>query len=135
MQCARCNHPDFVAPGTCGRCGFHGDRDQIEELSRLEWLLGEMDTWVDSGILKHPSKRLQNYYLSRRQQVQTAPAYAVPQSSFTERLWRSILSERTLKEAIEQEIQVQLQRAELLPVQFTSAEWGDGIVIVKGIIR
>ena len=41
----------------------------------------------------------------------------------------------SMKEAIEQEIQVQLQRAELLPVRFTSAEWGDGIVIVKGIIR
>jgi hypothetical protein len=40
-----------------------------------------------------------------------------------------------MKETIEQEIQVQLQRAELLPVRFTSAEWGDGIVIVKGIIR
>jgi hypothetical protein len=41
----------------------------------------------------------------------------------------------SMKDAIEQEIQVQLQRAERLPVRFTSAEWGDGIVIVKGIIR
>lgn len=41
----------------------------------------------------------------------------------------------SMKDAIEQEIQVQLQRAELLPVRFTSAEWGEGVVIVKGIIR
>lgn len=39
------------------------------------------------------------------------------------------------KERIEQEIQKQLKRAELLPVRFTSAEWGDGVVVVRGIIR
>src|SRR6185503_12779465 len=72
MQCPRCNHPGFIATGTCPRCGFHGDHDQIEQLSRLEWLLGEMDTWVDSGILQNVPKRLQNYYISLRQKVQTA---------------------------------------------------------------
>ena len=41
----------------------------------------------------------------------------------------------SMKETIEREIQVQLQRAELLPVRFTSAELGEGVVIVKGIIR
>ena len=41
----------------------------------------------------------------------------------------------SIRDAIEQEIQVQLQRAEFLPVRFTSAEWGDGVVVVKGIIR
>lgn len=40
----------------------------------------------------------------------------------------------SMKEAIEEEIQTQLQRAELLPVRFTSADWGDGVV-VKGVIR
>ena len=41
----------------------------------------------------------------------------------------------SMKDAIEQEIQVQLGRAERLPVRFTSAEWGNGVVVVKGIIR
>lgn len=40
-----------------------------------------------------------------------------------------------MREAIEREIAVQLRRAELLPVRFTSAEWGDGVVVVKGVIR
>jgi hypothetical protein len=40
-----------------------------------------------------------------------------------------------IKNAIEDEIQVQLQRAERLPVRFTSAEWEDGVVVVKGVIR
>jgi hypothetical protein len=41
----------------------------------------------------------------------------------------------SMKRAIEDEIQVQLRRAELLPVRFTSAEWGDGVVVVRGVIR
>ena len=40
-----------------------------------------------------------------------------------------------IRAAIEREIQVQLQRAELLPVRFVEAEWGDGFVVVRGIIR
>ena len=41
----------------------------------------------------------------------------------------------SVKESIEREIQVQLQRAELLPVRFESAQWGDGVVVVRGVIR
>jgi hypothetical protein len=41
----------------------------------------------------------------------------------------------SLRESMEHEIQVQLRRAERLPVRFTSAEWRDGVVVVKGIIR
>lgn len=40
-----------------------------------------------------------------------------------------------LRQAIENEIQVQLRRADLLPVRFTSAEWQNGEVIVRGTIR
>jgi hypothetical protein len=34
--------------------------------------MGEMDTWVNAGIFKNIPKRLQNYYSSRLQDVQTA---------------------------------------------------------------
>jgi hypothetical protein len=40
-----------------------------------------------------------------------------------------------IRRAIEREIQVQLQRADLLPVRFTTAEWDDGKVVVRGFIR
>jgi len=40
-----------------------------------------------------------------------------------------------IREALEAEIQHQLQRADLLPVRFTSAEWGEGEVVVRGVIR
>lgn len=40
-----------------------------------------------------------------------------------------------IREGIEREIQVQLQRADRLPVRFISAEWRDGEVTVRGVIR
>lgn len=40
-----------------------------------------------------------------------------------------------VRQAIEREIQIQLRRADRLPVRFTSAEWRDGEVTVRGVIR
>ncbi len=40
-----------------------------------------------------------------------------------------------IRRALEDEIQVQLRRAEALPARFTSAEWGRGQVVVRGVIR
>jgi len=42
---------------------------------------------------------------------------------------------QSVQDAVQDEIQRQLRRAELLPVRFTSADWGDGVVVVKGTIR
>ena len=40
-----------------------------------------------------------------------------------------------IREALEREIEVQLRRADQLPVRFHSAEWSDGQVVVTGVIR
>ena len=40
-----------------------------------------------------------------------------------------------IRQALENEIQVQLRRADQLAVRFTSAEWGNGVVVVRGVIR
>ncbi|MCB9076472.1 MAG: hypothetical protein H6631_02670 [Anaerolineaceae bacterium] len=40
-----------------------------------------------------------------------------------------------IRQAIEDEIQIQLRRADALPVRFSSAEWRDGEVVVRGIVR
>lgn len=42
---------------------------------------------------------------------------------------------QSVQDAVQAEIERQLKRAELLPVRFTSADWGDGVVVVKGYIR
>lgn len=42
---------------------------------------------------------------------------------------------KPIRQAIENEIQVQLRQADLLPVRFTSAEWREGEVVVRGTIR
>ncbi|MCB0208663.1 MAG: hypothetical protein KDJ52_05020 [Anaerolineae bacterium] len=40
-----------------------------------------------------------------------------------------------IRHAIEDEIETQLRRADLLPVRFSTAEWQDGQVVVRGVIR
>jgi hypothetical protein len=40
-----------------------------------------------------------------------------------------------VRAALEQELQVQLKRADQLPVRFSSAEWREGEVVVRGVIR
>jgi hypothetical protein len=40
-----------------------------------------------------------------------------------------------IRKALEDELAVQLRRADALPVRFTSAEWGNGKVVVRGVIR
>lgn len=55
------NHTLFVSSGTCPKCGFHGDPNQIEELSRLEWLLRETGLakgYVKTGFLLEYHARL-----------------------------------------------------------------------------
>lgn len=47
----------------------------------------------------------------------------------------SIPVPRPIREGLEREIQVQLRRADLLPVRFTSAEWREDEVVVTGVIR
>lgn len=103
MQCPRCNHPDFFATGTCPQCGFYGDRSQIDELSRLEWLLGEMDTWVDSGILESLPNSLYEYYISRRQNIQTTLGLYFPpfKSSEAREAWNEFRQLELLFKTIE----------------------------------
>ncbi|MBI5033511.1 MAG: hypothetical protein HZB51_23565 [Chloroflexi bacterium] len=40
-----------------------------------------------------------------------------------------------IRSALEDELAKQLRRADALPVRFTSAEWGNGVVVVQGVIR
>lgn len=47
----------------------------------------------------------------------------------------SIPLPRPIRQALEREIQVQLRRADLLPVRFTEAVWKEGEVVVSGVIR
>lgn len=67
MLCPRCRHSRFVS--NCPKCGFHGDPDQIDELSRLDWLQNEMVAWISLGIFKQIPKRLQKHYETRRREL------------------------------------------------------------------
>ncbi len=118
MLCPRCRYPEFVS--NCPRCGFHGDTARIEELSRLDWLLGEMDAWVEQGILKNFPKRLQQYYLARRQETRTDLGLTYP--SFTpaeaEQAWTELRHHELLFDELEKWRAAGFIKSGLLPTYY-----------------
>jgi hypothetical protein len=68
MRCPRCSQEGFQPYATCTQCGFTGAPGQVEELSHIVYLLGEMDSWREVG---QPIRtRLRSRYLTRRQQLE-----------------------------------------------------------------
>lgn len=117
MLCPRCRHSNFVSKGTCEKCGFYGDPDQIEELSRLNWLLGEMDAWVEQGILKNFPKRLQKYYQTRQQEVKSELrlTYIRFTPEEAEKSWTELRHHEILFEQIEKWLKAGWLKTGLLP--------------------
>ncbi|HSJ53150.1 MAG TPA: hypothetical protein VLC52_05320, partial [Anaerolineae bacterium] len=70
MRCPKCGKEGFQAYGTCERCSFAGTPRQIEELSHIAYLLGEIDTWHD--VSPAARARLRNRYVRREQELEAA---------------------------------------------------------------
>lgn len=120
MHCPRCRHSDFVSDWTCPRCGFHGDPGQIEELSQLDWLLSEMDTWVGQGVLKNFPKRLQKHYQARRQDVKSdlGLTYIPFTPEEAKKAWVELRHYEILFEQIEKWLEAGWVKSGLLPTHY-----------------
>jgi hypothetical protein len=120
MHCPRCRHSKFVSDGTCPKCGFHGDDEQIEELSRLDWLLSEMDTWVERGILKNFPKRLQKHYQTRQQEVKSelGLTYVRFTPEEAEKAWMELRHHEVLFEQIGKWLDAGWIKSGLLPAHY-----------------
>ena len=120
MHCPRCKYPRFTSNGTCPQCGFDGDSVQVEKLLRLEWLLGEMNTWVDQGILNNVPKRLQNYYLTLQQEVRTrlGLSYSPFTSSEADKAWHELHLHELLFKEIGGWLEAKQLRSGFLPTYY-----------------
>ena len=120
MDCTRCRHPDFISDGICPKCGFHGTPEKIEELSRLEWLLSEMDGWVEQGVLPKFPKELRQYYLSRREETLSALGLTYPPftAEQAEGAWTELRHHELLFEETEKWLKTSLIKTGLLPTYY-----------------
>lgn len=117
MDCPRCRHPEFIADGICSRCGFEGEAGHLDELARLDWLLSEMDGWVEQGVLPEFPEELRQHYLSRRQE--TLSALGLMHPPFTaeeaEGAWTELRHHETLFGQIEEWRKAGWLKSGLLP--------------------
>jgi hypothetical protein len=70
MQCPKCKQAELNPGGICAQCGFRGERAPLEELSHLDWLLGEIDKWAGLGISINIVNQLRKYYSERQKKTQ-----------------------------------------------------------------
>ncbi len=70
MRCPRCRQEGFYPHTSCTQCGFTGLPGQVEELSHIAYLLGELETWQEIG----PGARdvIRRRYLARREDLEIA---------------------------------------------------------------
>ncbi|MGC1377162.1 MAG: hypothetical protein WA821_13105 [Anaerolineales bacterium] len=72
MQCPKCKQAELDPGGVCAQCGFRGDPAPLEELSHLDWLLGEINNWAALGVSVNIIGQLKRYYSERQKKAQVA---------------------------------------------------------------
>ncbi len=81
MRCPKCKQAELEPNGDCPQCGFHGDKDSLEELSHLKWLLDEMGKWGSLGFNFDGINRLRKLYTGRQSATELKLGLRLP--SFT----------------------------------------------------
>lgn len=101
MGCLRCNYAELNSERECPRCGFREDKNLLEELARVDWLLREMDRWGD--ILPSFPTQLQEHYLARRKKIRFLLGLEYPSLSAkeAEQAWSELRFLEALFEQIE----------------------------------
>jgi hypothetical protein len=120
MDCPRCRHPSFISTGICPKCGFQANPEQIEKLARLDWLLSEMDGWVEQGVLPEFPEKLQQHYTSRREELRGDLGLSyTPFTAFgAEKAWPELRLHELLFEEIEKWLKAGLIKTGLLPIYY-----------------
>jgi hypothetical protein len=67
MRCVSCDEPITHLAEPCPHCQFKGDPALVEELTHVNWLLGELVGWTTvSGDIRH---RLRQKYTARQREL------------------------------------------------------------------
>src|SRR5690348_9110958 len=100
MQCPKCQREKFEIGKPCAGCGFRGDGKRLEELSHLEWLLGQMEEWETFDLEASSVSKLREIHASRLRDTQVELGLRLP--AFTpekvERAWAELAHLETLFE-------------------------------------
>jgi hypothetical protein len=104
MQCPKCQREKFEIEKPCAGCGFRGNGKRLEELSHLEWLLGQMEEWETFDLEPASVSKLREIHTSRLRDTQVELGLRLP--AFTpekvERAWAELAHLEALFEKVEE---------------------------------
>lgn len=103
-NCLRCQHPGYIPSRVCPKCGFTCDSTQLEALSRLEWMLAELDTWDGLGLAQESAEGVRKHYLARLHNLQTDLGLRWPRFTDAEAkaAWPELIQLETLFQRIDE---------------------------------
>lgn len=144
MHCPKCDAPDYFPAHPCPDCEFSADPDLTTELEAEQTITWYLERWPQIPFA-HPKIEITPGYLTAAGDVTFAgiQVHVRGRGKITLRaglpeiqiLDLSIPLPAPLRRSLENELGSQIRRAGELPVRFTSADWGDGLVTVTGTIR
>jgi hypothetical protein len=76
LKCPRCGHEELIPPLPCPECEFSGSLSQIEELSHVRYLLGELAGWQE--LSSAAKEQLQKRYLRRQRELEIELGLRLP---------------------------------------------------------
>jgi len=103
MHCPSCDRAQYSSTEPCPDCGVSGDPALIEELSHLDWVLDEIDTWAVQGLRDTVRERLWKRYADRQRELEVALGLRLP-----------LFSEKEARQAWPQLFQLEALRSRVI---------------------
>lgn len=100
MRCPNCDQPTYSPTEPCPICHFSGDPALIEELSHLDWVLTEIDTWPALGVRHHDRNLIQQKYVARQRELEITLGLRLPPftSAEAQAAWPQLFQREALLE-------------------------------------
>ncbi|MBE7552137.1 MAG: hypothetical protein HS126_13795 [Anaerolineales bacterium] len=78
MRCPNCDQPTYSPSEPCPICHFSGNPALIEELSHVDWLLTELNTWPALGVRHQDRNLMQQKYAARQHELEISLGLRLP---------------------------------------------------------
>lgn len=107
MQCPKCERENFDREKPCAECGFKGDVSKLDELSHLQWMIGQIDRWEALDLDASSISKLREIYNAYLKDLEIAlglrqPSFAFDEVEKVQNAWVELAHLETLFDKVEE---------------------------------